>query len=269
MDDHIVAVIARSISLLATKVESYPLAQDVLIERSSGLKDPAVLPTQIEKELVRLALSINNVKRLAAINTAPGILPLSPDESNDPIAAISNSGYRPETSRRGHPDKFSSCERRPSIMPFIDHSNSFGATSQHQELTTGLIPITKDEYISAGERLGASLEEQDDTPALRTELRKYKEANEAFQETLREIGEIITAVAGGDLTRKVRMDTIELDSEITTFKRTINIMMDRLQTFASEVSRVAREVGTEGLLGGQARIDGIDGTWKELTDNGM
>ncbi|KAJ4175427.1 histidine kinase osmosensor [Fusarium solani] len=58
-----------------------------------------------------------------------------------------------------------------------------------------------------------------------------------------------------------------MDPEITTFKRTINAMMDQLQTFASEVSRVAREVGTEGLLGGQAKIGGVDGTWKELTDN--
>ncbi|GJN70043.1 histidine kinase osmosensor [Purpureocillium lilacinum] len=66
---------------------------------------------------------------------------------------------------------------------------------------------------------------------------------------------------------KVHMNADELDPEIHTFKRTINAMMDKLQIFASEVSRVAREVGTEGLLGGQAIIDGVDGTWKELTDN--
>lgn len=104
---------------------------------------------------------------------------------------------------------------------------------------------------------------------LKGELWKHQKANEAFHTALREIGEIITAVARGDLTMKVRMDTVELDPEITTFKRTINTMIDQLQTFASEVSRVAREVGTEGLLGGQAHIDGVDGTWKELTDNGI
>jgi osomolarity two-component system sensor histidine kinase NIK1 len=64
------------------------------------------------------------------------------------------------------------------------------------------------------------------------------------------------------------MNTVEMDPEITTFKRTINTMMDQLQVFSSEVSRVAREVGTEGILGGQAQIEGVDGTWKELTDNG-
>lgn len=60
----------------------------------------------------------------------------------------------------------------------------------------------------------------------------------------------------------------EMDPEIKTFKNTINNMTDQLQTFASEVSRVAREVGTEGRLGGQAKIEGVEGTWRELTDNG-
>ncbi|KAH7117189.1 hypothetical protein B0J13DRAFT_599890 [Dactylonectria estremocensis] len=109
--------------------------------------------------------------------------------------------------------------------------------------------------------------EQERIATLERELWKHQKANEAFQKALREIGEIVTAVARGDLTMKVRMNTVEMDPEITTFKRTINAMMDQLQTFASEVSRVAREVGTEGLLGGQARIGGVDGTWKELTDN--
>lgn len=114
-----------------------------------------------------------------------------------------------------------------------------------------------------------ALIEQERVATLERELWKHQKANEAFQKALREIGEILTAVARGDLSKKVRMNTVEMDPEITTFKRTINTMMDQLQVFASEVSRVAREVGTEGILGGQARIDGVDGTWKELTDNGM
>ena len=108
----------------------------------------------------------------------------------------------------------------------------------------------------------------DSVTSLKYELYRHQKANEAFHTALREIGEIITAVARGDLTMKVRMDSVEVDPEITTFKNTINTMIDQLQTFASEVSRVAREVGTEGLLGGQAHISGVAGTWKELTDNG-
>lgn len=78
----------------------------------------------------------------------------------------------------------------------------------------------------------------------------------------------IFLVARGDLTKKVTIHDVEMDPEITTFKNTINTMTDQLQTFASEVSRVAREVGTEGKLGGQAKIAGVEGTWKELTNNG-
>ncbi|KAG9243923.1 two-component histidine kinase [Calycina marina] len=103
--------------------------------------------------------------------------------------------------------------------------------------------------------------------ALERELRKHQQANEAFQKALREIGEIVTAVAKGDLSKKVQIHSVEMDPEITTFKRVINTMMDQLQIFSSEVSRVAREVGTEGILGGQAQIVGVDGTWKELTNN--
>ena len=67
---------------------------------------------------------------------------------------------------------------------------------------------------------------------------------------------------------KVQIHDVEMDPEIVTFKKTINTMMDQLQVFGSEVSRVAREVGTEGILGGQARITGVSGIWKELTENG-
>ncbi|KAI5781800.1 hypothetical protein EDC01DRAFT_230479 [Geopyxis carbonaria] len=102
---------------------------------------------------------------------------------------------------------------------------------------------------------------------LQRELKKSQQANEAFSKALREIGEIVTAVARGDLTKKVTVHDVEMDPEITTFKNTINTMTDQLQTFASEVSRVAREVGTEGRLGGQARIVGVEGTWQELTNN--
>jgi len=115
----------------------------------------------------------------------------------------------------------------------------------------------------------AALKEKERIATLERELRKHQQANVAFQKALREIGEIVTAVARGDLSKRVLMNTGDMDPDITTFKRTINTMMDQLQVFSNEVSRVAREVGTEGMLGGQARIEGVAGTWKELTDNGM
>jgi signal transduction histidine kinase/HAMP domain-containing protein len=81
---------------------------------------------------------------------------------------------------------------------------------------------------------------------------------------VRNIAEVTTAVARGDLSRKI---TVDVHGEILELKSTINIMVDQLNGFASEVSRVAREVGSEGKLGGQARVPGVAGTWKDLTDN--
>ena len=80
---------------------------------------------------------------------------------------------------------------------------------------------------------------------------------------VRNIAEVTTAVARGDLSRKI---TVDVKGEILELKNTINTMVDQLNGFASEVTRVAREVGTEGLLGGQAQVPGVAGTWKDLTD---
>ncbi|HEX9893008.1 MAG TPA: HAMP domain-containing protein, partial [Gemmatimonadales bacterium] len=81
---------------------------------------------------------------------------------------------------------------------------------------------------------------------------------------VRNIAEVTTAVARGDLSRKI---TVDVRGEILELKDTINTMVDQLNAFAGEVTRVAREVGTEGELGGQAKVPGVGGTWKDLTDN--
>ncbi len=81
---------------------------------------------------------------------------------------------------------------------------------------------------------------------------------------VRNIAEVTTAVARGDLSKKI---TVDVKGEILELKNTINTMVDQLNAFASEVTRVAREVGTEGKLGGQAQVPGVGGTWKDLTDN--
>ncbi|HEV8610089.1 MAG TPA: HAMP domain-containing protein, partial [Thermoanaerobaculia bacterium] len=81
---------------------------------------------------------------------------------------------------------------------------------------------------------------------------------------VRNIAAVTTAVATGDLSKKI---TVDVKGEILELKDTINTMVDQLRSFASEVTRVAREVGTEGKLGGQARVEGVSGTWKDLTDN--
>src|SRR5207247_964605 len=81
---------------------------------------------------------------------------------------------------------------------------------------------------------------------------------------VRNIAEVTTAVATGDLSKKI---TVDVKGEILELKNTINTMVDQLSSFASEATRVAREVGTEGMLGGQADVRGVAGTWKDLTDS--
>src|SRR4029078_11865917 len=85
---------------------------------------------------------------------------------------------------------------------------------------------------------------------------------------VRNIAQVTTAVANGDLTKKI---TVDGPGEIAELKDTINTMVDQLSAFAAEVTRVAREVGTDGKLGGQAQVEGVSGTWRGLTEsvNGM
>jgi len=81
---------------------------------------------------------------------------------------------------------------------------------------------------------------------------------------VRNIATVTTAVARGDLSRKI---TVPAHGEVLELKETVNEMVDQLRAFAAEVTRVAREVGTEGKLGGQARVPGVAGTWKDLTES--
>src|SRR3712207_8155230 len=85
---------------------------------------------------------------------------------------------------------------------------------------------------------------------------------------VRQIAVVTTAVANGDLSQKV---TVEAKGEVAALAETINRMVDQLSSFAAEVTRVAREVGTDGVLGGQAEVEGVSGTWRDLTEsvNGM
>jgi len=95
----------------------------------------------------------------------------------------------------------------------------------------------------------------------------YIQANRmcsSLTDQVRSIANVTTAVAKGDLTQKIE---IEVEGEMSTLKRTVNSMVDQLSAFASEVTRVALEVGTQGILGGQARVEGVQGTWADLTRN--
>lgn len=160
---------------------------------------------------------------------------------------------------------------QPALVSDADLSQARAAL-QHQQSPEVSVPrefisLIVNELIHRRESHSAIAQVEQECSQLRNELRKHTHINEAFQQELRAIGEIVTQVAHGDLSQRARMHPLEMSPDIAAFKQTINTMMDQLQIFSQEVSKVAREVGTEGVLGGQARIEGIQGIWHELTVN--
>lgn len=277
-DTAALAAAAELIASLASDPASFSL-------RSVGAGSSIKLPGRenpakrtLEIELEKLAQRISQLESRATVS-ATAVFPETPNEVNDTI--FNDESDTPVNGRPAAPQlKLSQAQQGSLDSPnFVSHQLTKEALqglhahvddqsklldNQRQELAGVTAQLLEQKQLQ--ERAWEAME-QERVASLERELRKHQQANEAFQKALREIGEIVTAVARGDLSMKAGMETVEMDPEITTFKRTINAMMDQLQTFASEVSRVAREVGTEGLLGGQARIGGVDGVWKELTDN--
>jgi osomolarity two-component system sensor histidine kinase NIK1 len=256
-DDSALAAAAAVIASLAADPKKSLSASKIQLP---GDNTPGKL--SLEAELQKLAVRVSQLETRA---TPTVTFPETPSETNDSLfgteAGLSPTGSRPSSSKTrmfpgGHP-------ALEGLREHVDDQSKL-LDSQRQELAGVNAQLLEQKEL---QERALQVLEHERIATLERELWKNQKANEAFQKALREIGEIVTAVARGDLTMKVRMNTVEMDPEITNFKRTMNVMMDQLQVFASEVSRVAREVGTEGLLGGQARIGGVDGTWKELTDN--
>ncbi|KAK3393005.1 putative histidine kinase group protein [Podospora didyma] len=269
-NDSTLAVIAALVKSLATD----PIQSPAFNIRPGG---PLRLPgaespakTDLERELAALVLRVHHLEAKANSSGAANVFPDTPSEVADSLFADGRSSTPPTLSNTPQPKYGASLPRNgftdealEGLREHVDDQSKL-LDSQRQELAGVNAQLLEQKQL---QEKALAIIEQERVATLERELWKHQKANEAFQKALREIGEIVTAVARGDLSKKVRMNTVEMDPEITTFKRTINTMMDQLQVFSSEVSRVAREVGTEGILGGQAQIQGVDGTWKELTDN--
>ena len=118
--------------------------------------------------------------------------------------------------------------------------------------------------VGAEGKLGAQVEVAGEAGTWRTLKESVNMLAGNLTSQVRNIALVTTAVARGDLSKKI---TVDAQGEVLELKNTINTMVDQLRTFAAEVTRVAREVGTEGKLGGQADVPGVSGTWKDLTDN--
>lgn len=293
------SAIAQIIRGLATNVATSDGADSELVVTVADLPLPGPdtpAKSELERELLALTSRLRHLEaRASTFNNR--VFPDTPNEQ-DHESAIFSSDADPSlqgSSRLATRPKPSSLsqERGASLLSTImssgagrDGGGCLATPLDEDEMRflLGHVKGQEDRITNLKRELGSVnknlLDQQTHTQAaldvfeadrvrhMERELKKHVQTNEAFQKVLREIGNIITAVANGDLSKKVQVHATELDPEIATFKGTINTMMDQLQVFASEVSRVAREVGTEGRLGGQAQITGMDGVWRELTTNG-
>ena len=236
----------------------------------------------LENELAALVSRIQFLEEKASTvnhqtlpDTPSEFTPLSPFNTNG-IPSTDRSGPTRPTMRKN-----SSSVRQAKVTNILA-----GKTFSDEELGTIREHLAKqaEEIKSQSEtidEISTQLEEQqhtlkdtfvkvenEDLTKLERELKKHSQANEAFQTALKEIGVVISSIAAGDLGKKVKIHTKEMDDEIVAFKRTINTMVDHLMAFGSEVSRVAKEVGTEGKLGGQAQLPHVKGIWRDVTYNG-
>ena len=230
-----------------------------------------------EQELAALQARCNYFYKTAAITSQA--LPATPNEpggtlfeTNGTKNGVATSRHRSSSQVPSHVSDalIDDGDEHPVTEEGLEHVREYvqkqaEELQSHKEIIADMDKRLNEQKVEAKKTF--TKVEHEDIKQLKRELEKNQQANVAFQKALREINSIITNVARGDLSHKVLIHKVELDPEITNFKRTINTMVDQLQQFGGEVSRVAKEVGTEGKLGGQARIDGVSGIWKELTEN--
>lgn len=272
-------------------VPSYDAPEFNLIARSAnvphqgkrGLGGPeSAAKRALEVELSSLVNRIRYLEHKVSTVHHP-TLPDTPNEWGGPASPFNVNGTNGHYKGPKRQDSGSARHARVSnLLSMQERPRNFteeemGQVGEHVQKQAQEIKDLKSTVSSLGDQLLQQKEHtqqtlvkvgNEDVEKLQRELLKHQQANEAFQNALREIGRVITSVAKGDLNQKLIINQKEMDPEITTFKNTINNMMDQLAQFASEVSRVAREVGTDGILGGQAQIFDVSGIWKVLTDNG-
>jgi HAMP domain-containing protein/CheY-like chemotaxis protein/signal transduction histidine kinase len=264
----------RNIAEVATAIASGDLSRKITVDvRGEILQLKETLNTMVDQlnrfagEVTRVAREVGTEGRLGGQANVPGVAGTWKDLTDSVnsmagnltgqvrnIAEVTTAVARGDLSRKITVDvKGEILELKNTINTMVDQLNAFA----------GEVTRVAREVGSEG-RLGG----QAQVPGVAGTWKDLTDSVNSMASNLtaqvRNIAEVSTAVARGDLSRKI---TVDVKGEILELKDTINTMVDQLRSFASEVTRVAREVGSEGRLGGQAQVPGVAGTWKDLTDS--
>jgi len=264
----------RNIAEVATAIASGDLSSKITVDvRGEILQLKETLNTMVDQlnrfagEVTRVAREVGSEGRLGGQANVPGVAGTWKDLTDSVnsmagnltgqvrnIAEVTTAVARGDLSRKITVDvKGEILELKNTINTMVDQLNGFAGEVTRVAREVG----TEGKLGGQAQVLGVAGTWKDLTDNV-----NFMASNLTGQ--VRNIAEVATAVARGDLSRKI---TVDVKGEILELKDTINTMVDQLRAFASEVTRVAREVGTDGKLGGQAQVPGVGGTWKDLTDS--
>jgi HAMP domain-containing protein/CheY-like chemotaxis protein/signal transduction histidine kinase len=264
----------RNIAEVATAIASGDLSRKITVDvRGEILQLKETLNTMVDQlnrfagEVTRVAREVGSEGRLGGQANVPGVAGTWKDLTDSVnsmagnltgqvrnIAEVTTAVARGDLSRKITVDvKGEILELKDTINTMVDQLNAFAAEVTRVAREVG----TEGKLGGQAQVPGVGGTWKDLTDNV-----NFMASNLTGQ--VRNIAEVATAVARGDLSRKI---TVDVKGEILELKDTLNTMVDQLRSFASEVTRVAREVGTDGKLGGQAQVPGVAGTWKDLTDS--
>jgi len=264
----------RNIAEVATAIAKGDLSRKITVDvRGEILQLKETLNTMVDQlnrfagEVTRVAREVGTEGRLGGQANVPGVAGTWKDLTDSVnsmagnltgqvrnIAEVTTAVARGDLSRKITVDvKGEILELKNTINTMVDQLNAFAGEVTRVAREVG----TEGKLGGQAQVLGVAGTWKDLTDNV-----NFMASNLTGQ--VRNIAEVATAVARGDLSRKI---TVDVKGEILELKDTINTMVDQLRSFASEVTRVAREVGTDGKLGGQAQVPGVGGTWKDLTDS--
>ena len=264
----------RNIAEVATAIAGGDLSRKITVDvRGEILQLKETLNTMVDQlnrfagEVTRVAREVGTEGRLAGQANVPGVAGTWKDLTDSVnsmagnltaqvrnIAEVTTAVARGDLSRKITVDvKGEILELKNTINTMVDQLNGFAGEVTRVAREVG----TEGKLGGQAEVPGVAGTWKDLTDNV-----NFMASNLTAQ--VRNIAEVATAIAGGDLSKKI---TVDVRGEILLLKDTLNTMVEQLRSFAAEVTRVAREVGTEGRLGGQAVVPGVGGTWKDLTDN--